>query len=372
MKETKMMDFISNNRYLLLFILTIVVASGIGLNWLRLNPPQFIVEKLFELQINRTANVDLFEDDALYVITTGTGAPMPDPTRVGPQVVIVANGQKLVFDTGPGSTRNIEVSNIGVGDIDAVFFTHYHSDHIGDLGELFLKRWATDGIAQPLPVYGPPGVEQVVNGFETAYELDRGYRIEHHGEETIPPSGFGGEPIEFDLGTELTSSEVVYEKDGVEVIAFNVDHAPVFPAVGYRVNYQDRSVVISGDTIYTESLVDHAMGADLLVSEVLNHDLSQLVSDLTEDGDDNASEVAEDILDYHISPGQVGEWATRSEVSHVLATHILPPVPVKFLENPFLRDLRNSFNGPVRMANDGTMVIMPVDSDQITYKELIK
>lgn len=372
MREIKMVDFISNNKYILSGILIVILVLAIGLNWLRLNPPQFIIERLFELQINKNAEENLFKEDALYVITTGTGAPMPDPSRVGPQVVVVANGQKLVFDSGPGSTRNIEISNIGVGDIDALFLTHYHSDHIGDLGELFLKRWATEGIEQSLPVYGPPGVEEVVTGFESAYQLDKTYRIKHHGEEAMPASGFGGDPIEFDLGNELTASEVVYEEGGVQVIAFNVDHSPVYPAVGYRVNYQDRSVVISGDTIYTDSLIAHAKDADLLVSEVLNHDLSELVSDLTEEQDGNASEVAEDILDYHISPSQVGEWATKSEVSHVLATHILPPVPVAFLENPFLRDLRNNFDGPVRMANDGTMVTMPVDSDQVSYKELIK
>ncbi len=367
-----MKKFILKNKYALGIAFLVIIVLLIGLNWFRLNPPDFIVNHLIERTVNSNSNIAHFEEDALYVITTGTGAPMPDPSRVGPQVVVVANGHKLVFDSGPGSTRNIEISNIGVGEIDAVFLTHYHSDHIGDLGELFLKRWGTNGIDLPLPVYGPPGVDQVVEGFELAYQLDKGYRVAHHGEGTMPSSGFGGEPKMFDLGKELSSSKVVYEKDGVEVIAFNVDHSPVFPAVGYRVNYKDRSVVISGDTIYTESLVEHAKNADLLVSEVLNHDLSQLISDITEGDENNASEVAEDILDYHISPAEVGIWATKSNVSHVLATHILPPVPVKFLENPFLKELRAEFDGLVRMANDGTMVIMPIDSDEITYKELIK
>ncbi len=367
-----MKSFLLKYKYVIAVAIIVLIAIGAGLNWLRLNPPDFIVNYMIEASINHNNGINHFEQDALYVITTGTGAPMPDPSRVGPQVVVVANEQKLVFDSGPGSTRNIEISNIGVGEVDAVFLTHYHSDHIGDLGELFLKRWGTEGIDSPLPVYGPSGVGQVVEGFELAYQLDKAYRVAHHGEETMPSSGFGGEPIEFDLGKELSSSELVYKQDGVEVIAFNVDHSPVYPAVGYRVNYKDRSVVISGDTIYTESLVEHAKNADLLVSEVLNHDLSQLISDITEEDENNASEVAEDILDYHISPEQVGIWATKSNVKHVLATHILPPVPVAFLENPFLQDLRANFSGPVRMANDGTLVTMRVDSDEITYKELIK
>lgn len=365
-----MLTFISRHK------IAVSVASGIlaliiaSLAWLRFNPPQPLVNFLYEFGVTQGQKIDHFQEDALFVITTGTGAPMPDPNRAGPQVVVVANGQKLVFDTGPGSTRNIETTQIGVGEIDAVFLTHFHSDHIGDLGELFLKRWGTDGISTPLPVYGPPGVERVVEGFELAYELDKGYRIAHHGEEAMPSSGFGGDPITFDLGESFESSEVVYSKDGVEVIAFNVDHFPIVPAVGYRVNYQDRSVVISGDTIFTESLVGHAMNADLLVSEVLHHDLSLLVSAATAEIEGNASAVAEDIIDYHITPGQVGEWATRSNVSHVLATHILPPVPLPFLEHPFLSDLRENFDGPARIANDGTMVVLPVNSTDFSYKEL--
>jgi ribonuclease Z len=365
-------DFVQRNKAVTLVLAGILALLIAGLAWLRFSPPQFLVNYLYEFAVTQGQKIDRFQEDALYVITTGTGAPMPDPKRAGPQVVVVANGQKLVFDTGPGSTRNIETTQLGVGEIDAVFLTHFHSDHIGDLGELFLKRWGTDGMSTPLPVYGPPGVEKVVEGFELAYELDKGYRIAHHGDDAMPSSGFGGDPITFDLGESLETSKLVYSQGGVEVIAFNVDHYPIVPAVGYRVNYKDRSVVISGDTIFTESLVLHAMNADLLVSEVLNHDLSMLVSAATAEIEGNASAVAEDITDYHISPGQVGEWATKSRVSHVLATHILPPVPFPFLEHPFLYDLRANFSGPARIANDGTMVRMPVNSEKIEYKELIR
>jgi len=367
-----MTSFFKRHRISLSITAGVMAVLLTGLVWLRFFPPQFVLDHLYGTVPAQAETINHFEEDALYVITTGTGAPMPDPNRAGPQVVVVANGQKLVFDTGPGSTRNIETSHIGVGDIDAAFLTHFHSDHIGDLGELFLKRWATDGMSTPLPVYGPQGVERVVAGFETAYELDREYRVGHHGEEAMPTSGFGGEAVPFDLGRDLESSAVVYSMDGVEVTAFNVDHTPVFPAVGYRIDYKDRSVVISGDTIFTESLVGHAMDADLIVSEVLHHDLSMKISEATKEREDNASAVAEDILDYHISPEQVGEWATRANAKHVLATHILPPVPFPFLENPFLSELRSNFSGPVRMANDGTMVVIPVSGAEITYRELLR
>jgi ribonuclease Z len=352
--------------------LVVLVMLGLGLTWFYYNLPDFLVDDLFNLVVDRSQADNTFEDDGLYVITTGTGAPLPDHGRAGPQTVIVAGDQILVFDAGPGSTLNIELTPVDVGAVDALFLTHYHSDHIGDIGELMLKRWATSSLDQPLPIYGPPGVEEVVGGFEAAYLLDKQYRIDHHGEEAVPGSGFGAEVHLFDLGTDLMASDVVYEQDSVQVIAFNVDHAPVFPAVGYRVNYKDRSVVITGDTVYTESLTHHSMGADLLVSEALHHEFSQMLSDATNDMENNAATVAEDIQDYHITPEQVGIVAKDAGVSQVLVTHILPPVPTQILVNPFLRDTRTVFDGKVTMANDGTLVKLLANSDEITVEELLK
>jgi ribonuclease Z len=286
--------------------------------------------------------------------------------------VVVAGDQILVFDAGPGSTLNIELTPVDVGAVNALFLTHFHSDHIGDIGEIMLKRWATSGPDQPLSIYGPPGVEEVISGFEAAYNLDYGYRIAHHGEVAMPASGTGGEVHTFDLGSDLMSSAVVYQQGDVEVTAFNVDHAPIFPAVGYRVNYKDRSVAITGDTVFTESLIRHAMGADLLVSEALHHEFSQLLSDATSEQDNNGSIVASDIQDYHITPEQVGIVARDAGISYVLVTHILPPVPSQILVNPFLRDTRAVFGGPITMANDGTMVKLPANSTEITTEELLK
>ena len=319
---------------------------------------------------NQAAN--LFEEDGLYVITTGTGAPLPDKGRAGPQTLVIAGAQFLVFDSGPGSTHKMEVIPLEVGHVDALFLTHYHSDHIGDMGELMLKHWAGIGNDQPLPIYGPPGVEQVVAGFEAAYQLDVSYRLDHHGEEAMPLSGSGGEVHMFDLGSDLMASDVVYEQDGVQVIAFNVDHTPIFPAVGYRVNYKNKSVVITGDTVFTDSLIHHSMGADVLVSEALNHKLSTMVSEATSDLGNNVSIVAEDIKDYHMTPEQAGIVARDAGIPYLIITHVLPPVPSKVLVNPFLKDARAVYDGEITMANDGTMITILANTDKISIKELIK
>jgi ribonuclease Z len=345
----------------------LLVAGGTQFAY---NLPDVAVERLLQSAVAGGRDANHFEDDALYVITTGTGAPLPDPLRVGPQAVVVAGDQLLVFDTGPGSTRQLLLTGLNLSSINALFLTHYHSDHISDLGELMLQHWANAGATEPLPVYGPTGVEEIVAGYNAAYRLDRGYRIAHHGEEVVPPSGFGGVARSFDLGSDLASSDMVYEAGDVQVIAFNVDHPPVVPAVGYRVNYKGRSVMMTGDTIYSDSLIQHAMGADLLVSDSLNHKMSQTVSDSTEDVDNNISSITEDIQESHIRPEEAALVAKEAGVKKLLITHVLPPVP-EFLINPFLRDARDVFAGEVRMANDGTMAKLPVNSDQIIFTELL-
>jgi ribonuclease Z len=365
------MDFLMKHKRPVIAVAAVLILLVVGGVWFLNNLPDPVVAFLIETTIDANQNADRFEEDGLYVITTGTGAPLPDAKRAGPQTVVVAGDQVLVFDAGPGSTRQLELI-LDASSVDALFLTHYHSDHIGDIGELMLKRWATSGPDEPLPIYGPPGVEKVVAGYQAAYELDRTYRIAHHGEEAVPPSGFGGDVHMFDLGTDLMSSEVVYEQGDVQVIAFNVDHAPVFPAVGYRVNYQDRSVVLTGDTVFTESLIHHSKGADVLVSEALNHEMSDMVADAGRDSDSNISTVAEDIQDYHLGPEEAGIVAREAGIPVLIISHVLPPVPVDFLVNPFLADARAVYDGKVRMANDGTLISMPVNSDETTIAELLK
>jgi ribonuclease Z len=334
------------------------------------NLPDSAIQGLIERGIAANITRNPFAEDALHVITTGTGAPLPDPKRVGPQAVVVAGDQILVFDTGPGSTRKLLLTGLNVSSVNALFLTHYHSDHISDLGEFMLQHWTGSGATEPLKIYGPTGVEEVVAGFLAAYQLDRGYRIVHHGTEVMPPSGFGAVAYTFDLGPDLMSSEVVYEAGDVQVIAFNVDHPPVVPAVGFRVNYKDRSVMITGDTIYSDSLIHHAKGADLMVSDALNHKMSQWTADAGRDMDNNLSSVTEDIQESHIRPEEAALVAKEAGVPVLIITHVLPPVPDQLI-NPFLRDARAIYSGELRMANDGTLISLPVNSDRYSIHELL-
>ncbi|MCB2214011.1 MBL fold metallo-hydrolase [bacterium] len=351
--------------------LTTLLILCLILCWLLRNPPDSLLENLLQKRISENQDNVRFAEDSLYVITTGTGAPMPDKDRVGPQTIVLAGEKLLVFDAGPGSTRMLEISNLDVGSVDALFLTHYHSDHIGDIGELMLKRWANGSPDFPLPIYGPPGLEKVVNGFEAAYSFDKKYRIDHHGQKIVPASGFGGDSHPFDLGKDLTSSEVVYESVDVQVIAFNVDHTPVFPAVGYRVNYKNRSVVISGDTIFTESLIDHVRGADVLICEALNQKYTDMLANAGRKTGTNLPPIAKDIQTYHITPEKAAMLARDAEVSQLILTHILPPIPSSGIAAQLFQKEARMIHKNLYMANDGTMVKISTETDAITIKEIL-
>lgn len=102
-----------------------------------------------------------------------------------------------------------------------------------------------------------------MDGFQSAYEPEASYRTAHHGEEIMPPEWSPSEPNEF-VPPSDDSAVVIYEEDGVTVKAFRVSHEPIDPAVGYRIEFAGKVVVISGDTVRTTSLLEHSQNADLL------------------------------------------------------------------------------------------------------------
>jgi ribonuclease Z len=133
-------------------------------------------------------------EDGLYAGLCGSGSPLPDSQRAGPCIGVLAGSQFFIVDAGEGSTRNILLMKLPIRNAEAILLTHFHSDHIADLGEMMLQRWAGGSNPTPLDVIGPSGVEQVVQGFNLAYQLDAGYRVAHHGPETMPVGGRRNRP----------------------------------------------------------------------------------------------------------------------------------------------------------------------------------
>jgi ribonuclease Z len=303
--------------------------------------------------------------DGLNIGLCGAGSPMPDPTRAGPCVSVLAGKRLFVIDVGEGGTKNLSLMNLPPARVEAVFLTHFHSDHIGGLGELMLQRWAGGAATAPLPVYGPSGVDQVVNGFMAAYGLDRGYRVAHHGPAVVPPAGFGGTPHGFSI--QPGGPDVVLVNDGgLKITAFPVDHHPVEQAVGYRFDYKGRSLVISGDTAPSPRLERAAKGVDLLAHEGLSPTMVGVQRQAAlAAGRNNLAAIFHDILSYHTTPEQAAGIAERAGVRYLLFEHIIPPLPVKALEGPWLGRSRQIFHGVIRVGHDGDFVSLPVGSSEI-------
>lgn len=308
--------------------------------------------------------------DGLHLALCGTGSPLPDPSRAGPCSVVIAGKHLFVVDIGEGGARTIVAMGLPIGRIERVFLTHFHSDYIDGLGPLMLQSWIASAAASPLPVHGPAGVEAVVAGFDAAYATDSGYRTAHHGAGVAPPSGAGAVAMPFKVPKDGVP-QLVYARDGLRITAFSVDHGPVRPAVGYRFDYKGRSVVFSGDTRPSASLVAAARGADLLVHEALQPRLvGALTAALDRGHRYNLAQVTRDIRTYHTTPEQAADAAKAAGVKHLVLNHIVPPLPLRFFYPAFLGDSARHFAGPITIGEDGMLFSLPVGTTTISKSRL--
>lgn len=307
----------------------------------------------------------------LHVGLCGSAGPLPNRDRRAACVVVIAGDAQYIVDAGAGSAGTLGSAGLRAGRTKAIFLTHFHSDHIDGLGELMMNRWVQGASQTPVPVHGPTGVSRVVKGLSEAYALDALYRTAHHGETVAPPSGAGGEARPFDLGDDPMASKVILEEGGLKVTAFNVIHAPIAPAVGYRFDYGGRSVVISGDTAPSPSVLAQAQGVDVLVHEALQNVIIERFEARAQTiGAKNTAKIMHDILDYHTSPEQAAEIAQAAGVGYLLLYHIVPPLPT-FFDKAFLGDAGDRFDGPIKIGTDGFMLTLPEGSDEIEARDLL-
>jgi ribonuclease Z len=305
-------------------------------------------EYVLENSVDRT---ELLEDGRMHVVLVGTGGPIANERRSSQCTAIIAAGQFLLVDVGPGSARRSSLLKLPGAFLSGVLLTHYHSDHIGDLGESNIQSWI-DGRTENLEVFGPEGVHDIVDAFNRAYAPDVLYRNIHHGEGYMPreAGAMRSTTITF---TDPEAATLVLDRNGLKVYAFPVDHYPAEPAVGYRFEYAGNVVVITGDTKKTETLAGFAAGADILVSEILSFDLTaRTVDSLTRLGLERPAKLAQDVMDYHMDPVQVGEVARDAGAGRLVLTHVFPPAP-DLLDWMFIEGAKKAYGGPVIMGEDG-------------------
>jgi ribonuclease Z len=327
----------------------------------------WLFQRAVEQNVGRDALAEL--SDGLHVGLCGTGSPMPNLDRAGPCNVVVAGDQLFVVDIGEGGSRNLALMGMNVGDLDGALLTHFHSDHIDGMGPLMLNYWVRGTSTAALPIYGPSGVEAIVDGFNAAYATDDTYRTAHHGEDVAPSSGGGSEARPFEM---TTDSEIILESGGLTVTAFRVQHDPVDPAVGYRFDYRGRSLCISGDTKKSVNLERVCSGTDLIVHEALQPVMvTEMQEQLTARGNVSAAKIMFDIKDYHASPEDAAESAQTAGAKMLVLSHLVPPLPSAYLYPAFLGDAADRFDGTLIVGEDGMIFSMPSGSDAINQSNLM-
>ena len=279
----------------------------------------------------------------IEVTLLGTGRPDPTMDRFGPATLVRAGGATLLFDAGRGVSQRLWQLKIPLGDVDALFLTHLHSDHTVGIPDLWLTGWLPapfGGRREPLKVWGPEGTKDMMTAMRRAFQWDIRVRGES---QPLPPAG-----IEVDAHD--ISEGVVYDRDGVKVTAFLVDHGGALePAFGYRVDHAGRSVVISGDTRPNDNLVRHAANVDLLVHEVAAVRPELLTSSPT-------AATARAILGFHTSPEDAGRVFGRARPRLAVFSHVVLLTTDPRIPPPTGADIlgraRSSYNGRVVLGED--------------------
>jgi ribonuclease BN (tRNA processing enzyme) len=245
--------------------------------------------------------------DTTFVVLLGTGMPRPDPKASGPATAIVMGAQVFLVDAGPGVMRQLRAAGLPINGVTALFVTHLHTDHTLGYPDLIFTSWVM-GRKKPLHAYGPKGLQRMTDRLMEAYSEDIDVRTDGLEHETA--GGYAVQVHEIDTG-------IVYDSAGVRVRAIAVPHGSWGASYAFRFDTPDRTIVVSGDTRYSERLMEASRGVDVLVHEVYPE--VRLKPEPRPGGDDWPRYMKE----YHTSDVELGRLAALAQPKLLVLTHLV-------------------------------------------------
>ena len=269
------------------------------------------------------------------VVLLGTGNPLPDRDRAGAATLVRAGGRALLFDAGRGVCLRMAAAGMLPVMLEAILLTHLHSDHICDLNDVVTTAWVMSPVPKPTRIYGPPRTQDVIDGMIAMLRPDVEYRLAHHADLNWEPQ----------LDVVEVTPGIVFDDNGLRVIAASTDHRPVEPTIGYRVEFEGKSVVLAGDTVPCAGLDELCAGADVYVQTVLRDDLVRMVP----------MPRFVDTIDYHSTVVQAAQTASRAGAGTLMLTHQVP-TPAAGSADEWTAIAREHFSGDIVFGEDLTSI----------------
>lgn len=332
---------------ILIFVLLFFTTVWIVISFF---PEKLVPFASSQLIKNRGFNNDLLNDkESITIYTLGTSSPFPGE-RAQTGTAVIVNGHFFMFDVGVGVVQKAENLRLPLNNLDGIFITHWHSDHFLELPYAINRSWVL-GRTNDIHVYGPQGLDTLMQASHQLLHIENQHRVTHHGEEWMDITKADG--ISHEFMVEGDDAKIVYHQDGIKISAFNVDHQPIEPSVGYLIEYNGKKVVLSGDTKKSDQVLIHAQNADLLIHEVmLMSFIKQVSADLETHGFNRNAKITHDIQNYHTSPAEVAQIASEANVKKLVLHHFAPPPDHIIVKNLYKRKMK-VYKGPIHFANDG-------------------
>jgi ribonuclease BN (tRNA processing enzyme) len=299
--------------------------------------------------------------EGAHLVLLGTqGGPNLTSMRGECASAVVVDGETYMVDCGYGAMMALVEAGLRVRDVANIFITHLHDDHIADLAALLSHQW-TDGRIEATQVIGPWGTAATVDAAVAFTRANADIRFVDEARSVRPEEIIGGRDIEA-----LPTPTEVFADDRVRVMAVENTHFPEYAkermpyrSVSYRFDTADRSIVFSGDTTYSENLIELARGVDIFVCETIEVDTLKRSFDARVAAGayaDNAEGIWAHIVGTHASTVDVGRMAAAADVGTVVLTHLLPGSLLPVEDSLYLEGIRQNFDGEIIVGRDGLVI----------------